>query len=64
MVRFLLGLATGLVGGFFGADYWLKRQEQNRREQEDLIEIDQIPLPDSHPARRHTCGTLPGMTKR
>ena len=45
MFRFLLGLIVGLAAGYFGADYWLKRREASRQEQEELIEIDQIPLP-------------------
>lgn len=47
MLRFLLGLAAGLVGGYVGIDYLLKRQEEARQQQEDLIEIDRIPLPNS-----------------
>lgn len=47
MFRFVVGLAIGLVGGYLGADYWLKWREEQRRRQEELIEIDQIPLPSS-----------------
>lgn len=47
MFRFVVGLAIGLVGGYLGADYWLKWREEQRRKQEELIEIDQIPLPSS-----------------
>jgi len=47
MLRFLLGLAIGLAVGFAAADYWLKRQEAARREQEELIEVDQIQVPQS-----------------
>lgn len=45
MFRFLLGLVLGLAVGYAGADYWLKRREAARQQQEQLIEIDQIPLP-------------------
>lgn len=44
MFRFLLGLALGLAAGYVKADYWLRRREAARLQQEQLIEIDQIPL--------------------
>ncbi len=47
MFRFLVGLAIGLVGGYLGTDYWLRRQAEQRRQQEELIDIDEIPLPSS-----------------
>lgn len=47
MFRFLLGLVVGLAAGYKGTEYWLQRREELNREQEDLIEIDQIPLPTS-----------------
>ncbi|MHB1007430.1 MAG: hypothetical protein ACYC3S_17580 [Chloroflexota bacterium] len=47
MFRFLLGLVVGLAAGYKGTEYWLQRREEENREQEDLIEIDQIPLPTS-----------------
>jgi hypothetical protein len=47
MFRFLLGLVAGLLGGYVGVEYLLKRQEEERRQREELIEIDQIPLPST-----------------
>ena len=57
MLRFLLGLALGLAAGYAGADYWLKRREAEHQQEEQLIEIDQIPLPPQEPvyaARKHS----------
>lgn len=47
MFRFLLGLVVGIAAGYGGTGYWLKRREEARRQDEELIEIDQIPLPSS-----------------
>ncbi len=47
MFQFLLGLAIGIAGGYKGTDYWLNWRAARRQKQEELIEIDQIPLPNS-----------------
>jgi hypothetical protein len=47
MFRFLLGLVVGIAAGYRGTEYLLKRREETRRQEEELIEIDQIPLPAS-----------------
>lgn len=47
MFRFLLGLVVGIAAGYRGAEYLLKRRDEARRQDDELIEIDQIPLPSS-----------------
>ncbi len=44
MARFLIGLIIGLAVGYIGISYWLQETDE-MLEEDDLIEIDQIPLP-------------------